>query len=272
MQIAQAMKRILFVYAMAWGHFAFAGMEFIPLQEKAQGQSLTGASVLNESLHSNPAGAAFSSTYSLDGSLLFPRTFAVSVLDTRTGAIGGGIGYFRNSLKSGQVVQGGKLGLSGKVSQTVGLGMTGKMIWGPNSTGGGDRLGDIDVGTLFNFRPITMGAVIRSVFGGNTGMGYEREWAVGARYSWQDVFNVSAAVSGNWRNFSPAQLSGGVEYLSPYYFGLRVGYRHLPSLRTGYWSAGTSFNSPRMSLHYAVEFSQAAGEGLEHFVGLTMVM
>ena len=71
---------------------------FVPTQSMALGQSLSGATLLNDSIYVNPASSAFTSVYSVDGSYLFgPRAFGVSILDTKTSSIGGELGYYHEA-------------------------------------------------------------------------------------------------------------------------------------------------------------------------------
>src|SRR5688572_26841971 len=90
---------------------ALAAPEFVPLQGKAQGHSLTGASQLNDSLYTNPAASAFTQVYAIDGTFQMPRTFAVSILDTKTSGMGGALGYLRKTpIEGGEPLQGVRLG------------------------------------------------------------------------------------------------------------------------------------------------------------------
>src|SRR5262245_43322067 len=89
------MGLVLAVFASAGAHGA---VDFVPLQEKAQGQSLTGGNVLNDSIFSNPAGSTFTQVYSVDAQAQGLNNFAVSILDTKNGNIGGGMAYFRRGI------------------------------------------------------------------------------------------------------------------------------------------------------------------------------
>ncbi len=267
------MRTLLKVGIFVLSGLATASPEFVPLQEKAQGGALAGASQLNDSLYTNPAGSSFTQVYALDGIFQMPKTFAVSVLDTRTSGMGGALGYFRKQVGSyEQPLQGAKLGLCGKVSDSIGFGVAGKMLWGPNLAGDYTKLNDIDTGLLGTYSFLQFGVALRNTLGGDVSMDQGREWTAGARAGWEDTLYLSVATVSHWEAVSPYQYGAGVEYVSPYYFSLKAGYRTQPRVGQNFWSAGFSFLSPRLSLHYAVEFPQQAGSKTEHLLGVTLLM
>ncbi len=246
--------------------------EFVPLQQRAQGQSLTGASLLNDSLFSNPASSAFTQVYSVDGTFLSTRNFAVSVLDTKTSAIGGALGYARTIRPGFEApLQSARLGLSGRLSENFGVGVLGKTVWGPGLDGTNGRLLDADIGALANFNVLQLGLTVTNLFGGNVGMGAERVYSFGARLNWEETLYLSASVLGRFSDFSPVQFGVGAEYVSPYYFSIKGGYRNRTLEARGFWSAGLSILSPKVSIHYAVEIPDFAGQGPEHSVGTTFL-
>jgi hypothetical protein len=255
-----------------------AAPEFVSIQEKAQGQSLTGATLLNDSIFGNPASSAFIQAYAVDGSFLPPKSFSASVLDTKTSAVAGGLGYFRREVADqANVFQGLRLSLSGRVSNVIGIGMAGKVLWGPGSTGQNGRLNDGDIGTIANLGFVQFGMTTRNILGGNKQMGYEREVAVGGRINYEGLLYFSAAAHSKVNELNnPYQYGVGAEYVTPYYVSAKGGYRMVPSSRQNYWSAGASFISPALSLHYAVEIPTAENDVLgkknkpEHQFGATM--
>jgi hypothetical protein len=253
-----------------WAHAD--STEFVPLQQRAQGQSLTGASLLNDSLFSNPAASAFTRVYAVDGTFLNPQTFAVSVLDTRTSAIGGALGYFRTSRPGFQdPIQGARLALSGRASENFGFGLLGKTAWGPSLTGANARLIDMDFGALAQFGFLQMGFSVTNLLGGNEAMGAIRSYALGARVNWEETLFLSVSALGSFATFAPAQYGIGAEYVSPYYFSIKGGYRIRPVENQGFWGAGVSILSPKVSIHYAVEVPNFAGGSPEHSVGTTFL-
>ncbi len=262
-----------FVFAAFLSAVSFAGStEFVPLQQRAQGQSLTGASLLNDSIFANPASSAFTNAYSIDGTFLNPKTFAVSVLDTKTSGMGGGVAYFRMGRPgSAQVLQGGKIGLSARLSENFGFGLMGKAIWGPDLAGTSARYSDLDLGLIANFELVQFGLSMQNTFGGNAAMGESREYSFGTRLNWEQTMFFSASMNGKVSDFNPVQFGFGAEYVSPYYFSIKGGYRLRPSEQKSYWSAGLSILSPKMSIHYAVEFPNMPGSTSEHSVGTTFL-
>jgi hypothetical protein len=246
--------------------------EFVPLQQRAQGQSLTGASLLNDSLFSNPASSAFTQVYSVDASFLSSRNFAVSVLDTKTSAIGGALGYARTIRPGFEApLQSARLGLSGRVSENIGIGLLGKTVWGPDLDGNTGRFLDVDLGALANFNVLQLGITLTNLFGGSVPMGAERAYSFGARLNWEETLFLSASVLGRFSDFSPVQFGVGAEYVSPYYFAIKGGYRNRTLEAKGFWSAGLSILSPKVSIHYALEVPDFAGQGPEHSVGTTFL-
>ncbi len=56
--------------------------------------------------------AAFAQVYSVEGIYAMPRSFGVSVLDTKTSGMGAGLGYFRTADRNQVMTQGARLALS----------------------------------------------------------------------------------------------------------------------------------------------------------------
>ena len=260
-----------------------AAEEFVPIQEKAQGQSLAGSTQLNDSLYSNPAASSFINVYSVEGSLSMPKGFSASVLDTKTSVLGGAIGYFRKEVgnnyynsgikpETGQkYLQGAKMALMGKISNSIGVGVSGKSVWGPNVAGKSDRLNDADVGMIFNGGFFQLGTAIRNVLGGKELMNLPREYTFGGRISYDQILSLSVATQSKFNSVSPYQYGVGFEYVSPFYFAIRGGYRTLVQERENFWSLGASFVSPRLSLHYAVEMPNQPNSPVEHTLGTTLL-
>lgn len=260
----------------------FAAEDFVPIQEKAQGQALAGSMQLNDSLYSNPAASSLVSVYSVDGSYSLPKSFAVSVLDTKTSAIGGAIGYFRKtaeqdyfvpgvSVDNQKFIQGAKVALMGRLSNSLGIGVSGKSIWGPDSQGKDNRLLDGDVGAIYNGGFFQFGASLRNVLGGKQVMNFYREYSLGARLAYEQILSLSVASQSKLNSASPYQIGVGAEYVSPYYFSIRGGYRNLLQDQKTFWSMGASFVSPKLSFHYAVEMPNQPNASPEHMLGTTML-
>ncbi len=242
-----------------------AGPEFVPIQERAQGRSLGGTILLNDSLYSNPASSAFTQAYAVEGTFGLPRSFAASVLDTRTSEIGGAFGYFRTQdVDATQPVQGLKLALSGKASSVIGLGIGGKVMWGQGTNKTSQNLTDMDLGMLANLGTAQIGYSIRNVFNGNPLFNQRREMALGGRLGYQDLLFINATVYSLFSRLKPNAFGIGAEYVSPYYFAIKGGFRVDSDLNQNYWSAGASFLAPKLNVHYAIEFSQVAGQGPQH--------
>jgi hypothetical protein len=272
---------------------SWAASDYVSLQNQAQGQSLVGSSTINDSLYTNPAGSIFTQVYSVDATYGMPKDYAASILDTKTSGFGGGLGYFRKGVGSvTEPLQGVTLALLSKLRENFGIGITGKSIWGPNTLGRTDRMNDGDVGALYNINPLQLGFTVRNVLGGSTVLDDSgREWALGARLNYRDTFFISAAATARWSKFAPYQYGFGAEYVSPYYFSLKGGYRIVndayvyntttvggvsrTALSTGqhqsFWSVGGSFITPRLSIHYAMLIPQQNGNVLEHLFGGTVL-
>jgi hypothetical protein len=243
--------------------------EFVPIQERAQGYSLAGATTLNDSIYVNPAGSAFIQVYSVEGTYNLPKDLAVSILDTKTSGVGGGLGYFRQNVGFSDSLQGFKLALSTKVSETLGVGLGGKIMWGPDTAGNNSKLNDVDLGFLTNLNFIQLGLVVRNLLGGNAGYDQFRELSLGAHFAaYQDIFFLNAAISSKWGNWKPYSYGVGAEYISPYYFSLKGGYRIQPDNGISYWSAGASLLAPKLYVHYAVEFPSIANASLVHTLAM----
>lgn len=250
---------------------ASAGQRYIPLQERAQGQSLTGAQLLNDSMFSNPASASLSEVYAVDGSAQSLNSFSISVLDTRTSAIGGALGYFRMpSVNSDKPDQGGVLGLSGRLANWLGVGVAGRMLWMQTPAGGTEQITDFNVGLLANLGVLEIGATVQNVGGGRPELGVDRFSQVGARVNYERTLFLSGSVESVSNGVDPAVIGVGAEYVSPYHFSLKGGYRHGLTDAVRQWSAGVSILSPKLSLHYAVLFPYTLRETAEHSIGATV--
>ncbi|MFM8270237.1 MAG: hypothetical protein ACKN9V_08625 [Pseudomonadota bacterium] len=254
----------------SWGG---AYSDFVPLKERAQGHSLTGALQGNESVYSNPAGTLFTETYTVDGTYAFPKSFSASIVDTRTNTIGGGIGYFKEQgLEPSLVKQGLRITMGSKIAENLALGIAGKAIWS-NQSGNETNFKDADAGLLWNGEIASLGVVLRNLAGGNSSFGQEREMSVGGRIGYSQAFYFSGSAHSKFGKLSPYEYGFGLEYISPWHFSMMGGYRFQvggSSRNPSYWSTGISFLSPRLSAHYAVEFPQTIDEESTHLLGLTM--
>ncbi|NDG27879.1 MAG: DUF115 domain-containing protein, partial [Proteobacteria bacterium] len=73
---------IAFLFWCVLTSFSWGYSDFVPLRERAQGHSLTGAIQTNDSIYSNPAAGIFATTYSVEGTFAFPKSFSIcSVAD-----------------------------------------------------------------------------------------------------------------------------------------------------------------------------------------------
>lgn len=278
------MKRTFSILALSAATCAsplFAAAEFVPLQQLAEGQSLTGSNLLNDSLYVNPAASAFTNVYSIDGTYELSKRYAVSVLDTKNGTVDGALGYFRtpvadpNGNNYGESLQGVKGALSGRLSSSLAIGIAGKALWGPRaSSGQHDKLNDGDIGVLANLGIVQLGATVYNVLGGNLELDKHqgREYSIGGRIGYQDLIFLSVATTSSTKTTAPYQYGIGAEYVSPYYFSLKGGYRILTDDHLSYWSAGVGINSPRVSVSYGVQFPQSNSESIEHVLGVMILL
>ncbi len=251
---------------------AKADPEFVPIQERAEGRSLGGAVLLNDSLYSNPAASAFTQAYQVEGTYGLPRSFAASVLDTRTSEVGGAFGYFRTQdIDQTLPVQGLKLALNTKASSILGLGISGKVMWGQGTDMTSQHLNDLDAGMIANLGALQLGYSLHNILGGNLLLNQEREMALGARIGYEQILFFNATIYSLWAPFKPNQFGFGAEYVTPYYFSLKGGYHVDAELTTNnYWTAGVSFLTPKLDIHYAVEFLTAPGQSIEHTLALSL--
>ena len=254
----------------SWG---WTYSDFVPLKERAQGHSLTGALQGNESVYSNPAGTLFTEAYTVDGTFAFPKSFSASIVDTRTNSIGGGIGYFKEQGGDSSVMtQGLRLTLGSRINQNLAVGIAGKAVWGVRS-GNEMNFKDADAGVLWNADFASVGMVIRNLGGGSSDFKQERETSLGARVGYSQAVYISGSAHSKFGKVSPYEYGFGFEYISPWHFSLMGGYRFQVGQAVqnpSYWSTGISFLSPRLSAHYAVEFPQLASEEASHLLGLSM--
>jgi len=261
-----------------FGVLGFCGMvfgapEFIPIQERAQGYSLSGSALLNDSLHLNPAASSFTNVYSIEGTYFVPRTFSISILDTRTSQVGGALGYFRQTSEDGaSLVQGVKLGFFSRVAEWIGVGATGKMVWGTGSGSPEQKVYDADLGVLTQFEFIQLGWTTRNIGRDLPLLGMRREMALGGRISYEQTVFLSVAAVAPTSTMNPDQYGIGFEYVSPYSFALKGGTRYLTQDRDWAWGMGASILSPKVSLHYALEFPNKTVNSYVHTLGISVLM
>lgn len=253
--------------------FAFGDADFIPIQERAQGRSLGAATLLNDSIFSNPASSSFIQTYSVEAIYAFPKDLSASVLDTKTSEFGAGLGYFRKKIEGQETpMQGIRLALSSRISGALGIGLAGKALWGPSRTGADTKLQDADFGLLARFDFAQIGFTLRNIAGGNEALRMYREWDLATRLGYQETVFFSAQMTSKWDNPSPYQIGFGAEYVSPFYFALKGGYRFSPETSLQTWSAGLSFLAPHLSLHYAAEFPNELNTEISHTLSAMILM
>ncbi|NBX77064.1 MAG: hypothetical protein EBQ92_10955 [Proteobacteria bacterium] len=266
-------RKLVCFASLALSSWGWAYSDFVPLKERAQGHSLTGALQGNESVYSNPAGTLFSEAYTVDGTFAFPKSFSASIVDTRTNSVGGGVGYFKEQgVDPSLMTQGLRLTLGSRINQNLAVGIAGKAVWGVRS-GNEMSFKDADAGLLWNGDFASLGMVIRNLGGGNANFKQERETSLGARIGYSQSIYISGSAHSKFGKVSPYEYGFGFEYISPWHFSLMAGYRFqvgAPDQNPSYWSTGISFLSPRLSAHYAVEFPQLNNEEANHLLGLSM--
>ncbi len=253
----------IFLVLASFTSICFAAYDFTPIQEKSQAHSLTGAIILNDSLFSNPAGSSFTSSYSIDLSYLPSGSYSVSILDTQSSFLGGALGYYQIPTTH-DVLRGVKLSLMTRISNVLGIGIAGKSIWTKEL-----NMKDVDSGVLINLDFLSFGIVGRNLFGGNDTLNYKRELSYGFRIGYKKHLFLSASLQSLWDSFKPYEYGVGAEYISPYYFSIKGGYRTLPDKKASYWSGGISFLAPKIAFHYAIEQCQETKK-IEHMVGAVL--
>jgi hypothetical protein len=187
--------------------------------------------------------------------------------------IGGALAYFRLPREgTDKPIHGAKASLTAKISEHIGVGISGKGIWGPNLSGELGQMYDGDTGIIALWEPLQLGLMAKNVLGGNPAMGEGREFSLGGRIHYQGILFLNVSATSESQRIEPVQYAVGVEYLSPYLFSLKGGYRFRPYEGKSYWGCGASINSPRLSIHYAVEIPAFEGVSPTHGIGLTVLM
>lgn len=247
----------------------FCAPEFVPTQERAQGHSLTGSVQFNDSLYSNPAASAFVQVYSIEGSLA-QGALAASVVDTKTSYVGGALGYLRlQETPSRDKLESLRLGFCRKITDVFAVGVLGKTIWNASQ-----RLNDIDAGLLAKFSVLEVGVVARNTLGGKIEfmVDQQREYSAGGRLNFKDTLYFSASTTSTHQQLlAPYEYGVGAEFISPYFFSIKGGYRWERISGESHWSAGLSLLSPRFIAHYAVEFANDASKDSEHQVAVSLL-
>lgn len=99
------MKRFLFISICFFPFFTEA-QDFVGTRPLGMGEAVRGTLMLNDAIYINPAAMAMTKQYSIDAQTVFQPTLDqdlginFSLVDTRESAVGAGLGYYGNQVKT----------------------------------------------------------------------------------------------------------------------------------------------------------------------------
>ena len=94
---------------------------------------------------------------------------------------------------------------------------------------------------------------------------------LGARINYDNTVFFSFATYAKTSDWNPYQFGFGAEYVSPYHFAIKGGYYFRPRENFSAWSAGASILSPKLGIHYAVEFPSVETKPMEHSLAVAVI-
>jgi hypothetical protein len=259
----------------------------------SQGAANLAASLRHDSLILNPAAATGEDLYSLaalygaSGDLM-----EASIVDTKSGPIGGGAYYMRKSTSSlnpdgflgnyDRSEEQAGLSLMGRVSDTVGLGIMGRYI---RTTIKGDKKRsdwDGDVGFRWQAASTLMvAAVARSLLKEKSGLS-PAQYSAGVTWVPYPGIAVSGSTTKTILDSTGSALAvelpnptkrmsyaAGVEWRLQMGIGIRAGYNWLNPWGQAIASAGIGYLNKGFSVDYSYSGSTRGADYSQHLIGLS---
>lgn len=247
----------------------------------------------HDSLLQNPASSAFQEKYAVTlGYLGAGDSLVASIVDTKSGPIGGGVYYMRRDLKDiptnealgdyARMEEHVGFSLMGRPSARVGIGTNFRHVYRRSYTNevSNGRGWNFDVGARFQAQNnLFIGGVAQNLMADEKGL-FPRRFCLGVDWAAQPILAFSAQIfkvdAGNLaRGFevpnaaSDVGWSTGAEYSAGQGFAIRAGYMANPTWDQNLASLGGGWESKTFALDYAFQMSTKASRFQIHTLSLT---
>ncbi len=236
--------------------------------------SSVASQLYSDSLFQNPASAAFQSRYSLSlGYLAAGEGLLASIVDTKSGPVGGGVYYLRRRIAENQIQENAGFSLLHRPADRLGIGTTIRYVYQrqASSERPAGALWNFDVGLRFLISPsFALGLVGQNLLESNTGS-EARHYSAGAEY----LLTPQIALSVQARQIASVEkpelnYSAGAEYRFTNGVTLRTGYEDKRFWNERWAAAGLGYEQQEFGLDYAASkrIGSAAGSW-QHTLGLS---
>jgi len=248
----------------------------------------TAASILgHDALFQNPATGAFQNKYAINFAYLGTGdALAASIVDTKSGPMGGGVYYLKRDFRQAPV-EGSPVGsyarseeragfsFFGKFNPSIGFGANVKYGYRRSYTDGVANVSawNFDLGGRFILSPdIAIGIVGQNMMTDLTGLNPKTVLG-GLEFRAVPALMLSAQLGrilGDAIPSSGPSYGAGAEYILPYNFLARLGYRDTGILQQRFVTAGFGYESASFGVNYS--FQQAVGSSTKaqiHSVGVS---
>ena len=242
-------------------------------QSSSRGGTSIASPVGHDALFSNPAAAAFSDRYSINfGYVGAGDGLAASVVDTKSGPVGGALYYLKRDFKRtpdsnpsagpfARLEERAGGALFGRISPNVSFGTNIKYTYrrAHDSIVSTTSQWTFDVGALFRATDeLSIGAVGQNLVGDDSSlnprsMGAAASYRVGSalflNVQVNKLLELDTAVVGSGFGYGV-----GADYLLPQNFTLRAGYRDTGLYKEKLMSAGLGYESKTFGASYSFQF------------------
>ena len=233
------------------------------------GQAFRGHGAGNGALYSNPAAMSLIHSYSVEGAYLNVDGRDVthlSIVDTKTSALGAGIGYTYEPVSEGGDNHELRLGLStALLPETLTIGVLGKYDWLKAVDAQGFSL---DAGALLAVaRMVGIGMVVHNLMPA-TDVGQARTFGFGLAYTGPLTAAFDLVLDPEQEGADKLSYHGGLELLVRQAFPLRVGYEAVPFLSAHYLTLGLGAFGERAGVQ--IGFRQRLDQGDDQCLAVSL--
>lgn len=234
----------------------------------SRGSSTVAATTYHDALFQNPAGSAFTESYAVSlGYLGVGDSLTASIVDSKSGAVGGGVYYLRRDMRDvsreplsigdyARLEERAGMALFGKPGDGFGLGISAKYAYRKSLTDGiaSGKNWNGDVGAKYIVNPaFTIGATGQNMLSDESGLN-PKAVLFGAEYLFGGSFAVSAQAS---RILTPGferDTSWGVggEFRLGNGVAIRGGYRDNRPWNEKAIAGGAGYDAKSFSIDYSV--------------------
>jgi len=261
---------------------------------RARGGATLGTATTHDSLFQNPASSAHLESYAVSaGYIAAGNAVFASIIDTKSGPIGGGLYYLRRDIRDDQAnnislgnlaryEEHAGLSLMGKVQQNMSIGTTVRYAYRRSYDSRIENATDwnLDVGLQYLVRPdLAVGLLGQNLLTSESGFSAQRLGA-GVGYSLRANLGISAQIFKTQAPMpeSPLQLPSpnagldyalGAEFLPGKSFVLRAGFQESPTWLTRKIATGAGYISSNFSLDYAFQIDAKKSANTDHTITFT---